>query len=575
MAKFAELLTFREITEGEPKLDDLHEILRKYRRVDVILLLSALNCLLGTWQNEPQFDQDARLADYFLFGFHQQLQAIRNAGKSQKVVFSRIGILYLMKQSCIACPDTGPAPSTRSAHSDVGLCFLMANDLLLPFVPSPSDDTLRRMANLLPFTDYISHDHYPMEIGRTQIIFDEIAHDPALTGRSDFIDIQSVFQERLGLDHATFCELVFACATKFLNVKLEELEKNPEVGVLRNTFFARSRAPADKVTQFFRKITCAEVQFAEEVRRSKDRPADDLTLFQAYPLIEVLKETYACLDPGFLVEKAGRGLYWTLFFEVPKDERDKLSAFWGAVFELYVNHILRGSYRAGGIFIPDPKFSDGSAAFDACIREERSLLVFEHKSSVIRADAKYGGDAQKLKTELDTKFIEGGADGKKGLAQLSNHLVRFLSGDTLAGIDARDIDRVYPVMVCLESSMVSPFLGHYLNERFREMFRRQAFRQVVTPVFTLGISDLENLLGYLQLFLLTDIFESYHSKNRTMLTSMSSSEVPILKNASPERNMVKERFSKFASQMERSFFGADPTEERPSRSRVQRYYALN
>jgi hypothetical protein len=552
--RFAELITYREIIGEEPTLTGLHTILKKYQRREVIFLFSKLNCLLGTWENTPKFDLDVRFSDYLLSDFKVELQKIRSA-KSEKVAFSRLSILFLVKQACLACPEDGLPPNTRSAHSDMGVCVLMANDLLLPFVPSPSDDILKRMANLLPFADYISHDEYAMEIGRSQTMFNSILDTPALTARSDFLDIRTLFQDSMGLDQETFCGLVFACASKFLNVKLEELEKNPELAVIRNTYFDKSKISPDKITKFFSKMTCTETALVTKMQEWKDRPKDDLTLFQAYPLLEIAKDIHACLDPGFLVDKAGRSLYWTLFSETPPNQRGKLSTFWGAVFENYVNQILKVSYSAGGTMIPEPQFSNGDAAFDACIVEGRNLLVFEHKSSVIRADAKYGGDVSKLKAELDLKFIEGDADGKKGLSQLSSYISRFLGGDNVGGVSAQDINRIYPVLVCLESTMLAPYLGRYINERFNTVFSRRNFRQVVTPVFILGISDVENLLGYLQSFALTDIFESYHSKNKSMLTSISRSEVPLLKNVEPERNIVRERYSEFADRMEQAFFG--------------------
>jgi hypothetical protein len=255
------------------------------------------------------------------------------------------------------------------------------------------------------------------------------------------------------------------------------------------------------------------------------------------------------------MDKAGRGLYWSLFGKVRDGQRGGLAAFWGAVFESYVNYILQRNYSGGGTFVPEPKFSNGDAAFDAYIVEGRDLLVFEHKSSVIRADAKYGGDASKLKNELELKFVEGDEEGAKGLTQLNNHLVRFLSGDSLAGIRAGDIDRVYPVMVCLESAMVGPYLAKYLNGRFDDIYSRKTYRQVVTPVFTLAITDVENLLGYLQSFHLSDILESYYSTNKAMFTSLSSSVVPLLKKAKPQRNIVSESFEKFSEEMAADLFG--------------------
>jgi hypothetical protein len=291
-----------------------------------------------------------------------------------------------------------------------------------------------------------------------------------LAAKKDFIDIRALFKERLGLDHGTFCELIFGCASKFVSPKLEELEANPEAAVLRTTYFSKAKIPADTVSQFFSKITCTESAFVEKVKRSNDRPDNDLTLFQAFPLIEIAKDSYACLDPGFLADKAGRDLYWSLFSQSEKDQKSRLPGFWGTVFELYVNHILNESYAAGGKFIAEPKFADGGAAFDACILEGRNLFVMEHKSSVLRADAKYSGNPSLLKKELDLKFIDGDADGAKGVSQLSKHLGRFLAGENLGGIDPKEVDRVYPVMVCLESTMVTPYLGRYLNERFRVIF---------------------------------------------------------------------------------------------------------
>ena len=563
MAKFAVLITYREIFNKEPSLAELQAILEKYQRREVIFLFAKLNCLLGTWQNTPQFDLDARFSDYLLSDFRENLGRMRRRDNS-RVVFSRLGILYLIKQACLTCPEDGEPPNTRSAHSDLGVFFLIANDLLLPFVPSPSDDILKRMANILPFSDYVSHDHYPMEVGRTQLIFNEVTSLPSVVARTDFIDLSALFQEHFELDQKTFCELVFGCTSKFLKPKLEDLESDPEMAILRKTYFSKSQIAVDTIARFFSKVTITESAFVEKVRESKSRPGDDLTLFQAFPLIEIAQDIYACLDPGFLMDKAGRGLYWSLFGKVQDDRRGNLAAFWGTVFEACVNYILQKSYSAGGTFIPEPRFANGDAAFDACIIEGRNLLVMEHKSSIIRADAKYSGDVTKLKKELDLKFIEGDAEGSKGLTQLSTHLARFLSGDKLGGINAEEVDRVYPVMVCLEGTMVAPYLGKYFNDRFTEIYPRKKFRQVITPVFTLEMADVENLLGYLQAFRLSDIFESYYSNNKNMLTSLSSSEVPLLKNAKVQRNIVSESFEKFSEVMAADLFGetmAEPEKE--------------
>jgi hypothetical protein len=136
---------------------------------------------------------------------------------------------------------------------------------------------------------------------------------------------------------------------------------------LRDIYFKSSKIQPDQITKFFSKVTCTEAEFVSRVREAGKRPLNDLTVFQAYPLVELAKDIHPCLDPGFLLDKAGRSFFWNLFFQVPAADREMLFAFWGVLFESYVNYLLVESYAAGGTLICEPKFSNGDAAFDACI----------------------------------------------------------------------------------------------------------------------------------------------------------------------------------------------------------------
>jgi hypothetical protein len=510
---------------------------------------------LGTWQNAPNFDVDAQLSAVLLKGHHSEVQLIRRS-TDRRVVFSRITLLYLIKQACIACSEDGLLVQNEDHQGDVGLSCLMTNDLLLPFVPSPSDDTLKRLANLLPFADYIGHDQYSMDIGRTLIMFDEISCLPVLKARTDFIDIKGIFEHYMGLSIRTFCELIFGCATKFLSVNLDQIRASTEALFLRSAFFRKTKLEPATVVQFLKKLAIPENVLARKINESHDRPGDDLTVFQQNPLIEIGPDLYICVDPGFLGDKAGRAAFWTLFSEISQNSlRLELLSFWGAVFEEYVNYALVQSYSAGGHLLLSPRFANGDQAFDACLIEGRDLIVFEHKSSTLRADAKYGGDTKKLREQLHLKFVDGDEEGKKGVAQLSSSLERFLAGENLDGISNNQISKVYSVLVCLDNSVIVPLMGQYFNDQFRTLFPRKKFkRTTITPIFTLGISDLENLLGYVDTFHFSEILESYYRKNRAMLTSISRSEVPLLANVQAGKNVVRERFSQFGNDIVKKLF---------------------
>ncbi|HZR66865.1 MAG TPA: hypothetical protein VFA85_17120, partial [Terriglobales bacterium] len=551
VAQFAVLVTYREIFGKDPKIEELHAILSKYGRCELLFLLAKLNCLLGTWQNTPNFEEDRKLTRVFLPNDAYRIERMR--ADLHRIVFSRMTLLYLMKQVCRVCTDDGGNPHTFQAYAEIGVACLLANDLLLPFLPSPNDGDLERLANLLPFSDYVPHDHYAFEIARSQKMFEQVSQFPALKSRSDFLDVLALFNQAMGISHSRFTELVFGCSTKFLNLKVQDLFQ-PDAMVVRVSFFQKSNLPAETVSGFFSKMAIPLTTFAENVK-SSDRPANDLTLFQASPLVQIVEGVYTCLDPGFLVEKAGRGLYWTLFSEMPGQQKGRLATFWGAIFEAYANLILQESYKARGTFIAEPRFPNGDQAFDACIIEGANLIVFEHKSSTLRADCKYGGDIEKLRAELDLKFIQGDDEGAKGLAQLKKSILRFVNGEDLEGISSKQIRRIYPVLVCLDSSVTVPYMAKYFNGQFRPGIPRRDISQSITPIFVLGISDLENLAGYLNSFLFCDICDSFYEKNRSMLGSISSSEVPLLKNAQAAENVIAKGFSEFGKRMEEDLFG--------------------
>jgi hypothetical protein len=99
MPPFAVLITYREVFGKEPSTAELHAILKKYRRNEVILLLGKINCLMGTWKNTPEIDLDVKLSNYILDKHLTSLNALRNR-REVRLVFSRLTLLYLVKLGC-------------------------------------------------------------------------------------------------------------------------------------------------------------------------------------------------------------------------------------------------------------------------------------------------------------------------------------------------------------------------------------------------------------------------------------------------------------------------------------------
>src|SRR5215472_19158235 len=108
MARGAVMITYAEIFGKEPVLGDLRAMLSKYRRVEVTSLFAKINCLLGTWKNEPDFELDTWLCEQLMPGRKNVLEAIRRKSAEQRIVFSRLALLYVIKQALVG-PDSGTA----------------------------------------------------------------------------------------------------------------------------------------------------------------------------------------------------------------------------------------------------------------------------------------------------------------------------------------------------------------------------------------------------------------------------------------------------------------------------------
>jgi hypothetical protein len=229
-------------------------------------------------------------------------------------------------------------------------------------------------------------------------------------------------------------------------------------------------------------------------------------------------------------------------------------SFWGRVYERYVAWLLEQSYQGRGRWVFSPRFRDATEAFDAYVLEGSSLAVFELKASVLSVAAKYGFDADRLGAELRQKVIEGTPGNPKGLAQLRGSLLRFLAGDEIDGLCGGNVKRIYPVLVFWDQSLAAPGLPRYYNENFDRAGMRNRAGPAATPVFTLTIADLENVLPHTAAHGFSDILDSFWRANRPMPVSLSGSNVPLLHDGLRGCDPIGDRFNQFSEKLQRRLF---------------------
>jgi hypothetical protein len=550
MAQLGVLITWREVTGTEPTQDLLHQRLAPFRLEAVLVGFSRLAATLKTWQNAPSFDVDRRLAHQFLPRYRGALSQIYDRG-GNRVVFARISILFVLKQACSVCADQGRDVQAPDDIEQLLSCCLIGNDLVLARLPGAGDTAIERATSLLPFTNYVPNNTYPTDLARNLLLIEEIG--PQLAARADYIDLGDAFRTATGLTARQFCELTLATSVKFITHVDAQLQAPNTAFLLTRAFYEQSAIPARDVTAFLNQLSTAPRALRDEARRPATLGSDFL-LFQRRPLIEIADQAYVCPDPGFLLDKAGPSLYWTLHEATSPGRRHALLTYWCGLIEKYAHWLFGQTYQGRGQVLLSPKFGNGDEVCDVLLQEGSTLLFFEVKASILTVQAKYGFAPDNLRQELHLKTITGDEGERKGVAQLSANLRRYLEGQEIPDIDLASVKTIFPVLVFYDHAFTSPYLNAAYNEHFNSGDLRRAYRKRITPLFSITIDDLENALPYTSTHDLCDIFESYYRANKGMHGTLSHGRVPLLQGAQPGKDEVRGRFTEFGRGLVERFF---------------------
>lgn len=544
------LISWKELTGVPPTKAQVQKQLAPYSLQVVLLGLARLSAQLVTWQQKQNSKGELEAVRQMLPRYYPAITALVSA-RSDRVILTRITLLYVAKQALSVCPLEGRDVETALDDERIMTCCLMANDLLLGRVPRRDDRVIDKAASLLPFSNYLPDPDDPLDVARNLILIDEIA--PRLTDRADYRDLAGEFRNATGFTPQTFCEFIFCAGTKFVTNLAEQ--NNPAGLVLTPEFFQHTRV-RDRFEEFLRQYSITLTDLMIKHRRNSTLD-DDFVIFQDRPLIEFAPNHHMCIDPGFLLDKAGRSFYWTLHNNTAPSQRKNLLGYWATVVERYAQWLAAQTYRGCGAVLDSPRFANNDEVCDIAIREGSRLILIEVKAGVLTATAKYSFDPKVLEEELLRKAIQGEQGERKGIAQLHRSIQRFQNGEDISGIRARDITIIYPMLVFLDRSFTSP----YLSALYRDSFDRTSLlrRPKTTSPLAITVRDLESLLPMTHLHDLSDILDEYYRHNRTAdgmiaFGRMSYAKIPLLRNAARGRDIVRERFEQFNEEMIANIF---------------------
>jgi hypothetical protein len=539
--RLATYVTWRELNGSQAVTNsDLLGRLQALPRNEVISACAAINVILKTWLGSVDVDEHERLLKLFFSpNYAARLDARAKRRDEPQFVFHRQQLLFLMKQAALHASPT--IAVNGQFNEEFATCCLMVNELL-PHDRGPESDfpTLELlMPEMVTVNAYSYKEDLVPKCARAKIMFEEMQCNPAIRNRKGFFDIDSAFFSATGLTIRHFSTLIIATLVKYQSLGLEAIIQNRGAFSLSDSFYSSILIPENTRRAFLSQVSQTTDEFSQACGRVDAQ--NDQKPLQDKPLVVLPSGEYILSDVGFLIDKLDSGVFWQVHnLGLPsKKQKDNFHALWGHVFEHYVDTLLTTTCRnSPNQYLPWPQFEDGAEVADGIILCGKTAILIEAKGSTITAEAKYSGDSSVLIKELMEKFI-GTGDKPKGVRQLANSLIRVGSKSAPHRIkDVKTATKIIPLLVARDSTLSSPLVNRWLNEKFGQLFNRKRIKATITPLFVLTIEELEQILPYLIDTRLDEILESRYRKNPAMGMPFGAVQNDVIQSLPPRSGLL-------------------------------------
>jgi hypothetical protein len=503
-------LTYEELFGRRSLYEEFKAELLRFPTDILIRLCGALNMLL--FGGSPHFDKD----------LHDRLVEVLCPSALQAIKRSPLGALFHRQVLLLIAKEAlryGPSVSTEpSASPDMTCLFTMANDQLAA-IERPTEDgvqnTVVLISRYLPLSEFQYHQP-AIKLSRAYVMLAKLAELIPTEGKQ--FNIPEIFEQATGLPPDIYFPLVIASMTKYSVPNFEQFFRSPHEFALRFDWFSRTNLDNNKLERFFGDLSGDYNEF-QELLGKYDRGISDFTIFRERPMLR-LDEGFYPIDFAFLAAKSESAFFWRARSALPPAQKKSFHAFWGLIFERYVQRLLTRSVD-GRInrFFGSPRYVDrNEEACDGIMLCKGYAAVFmEFKGSMFRADAKWSGDATLLEHELRTKLIVDEDGDPKGITQLANAISNvFEHKRELIGPDLGSVTKVYPVLVTYDEIGDAWFLASYLNEIFKKTINKKKMRITVTPPFCMSADHLEGFLGALEDVALSEVLDARYKQDKSL-----------------------------------------------------------
>ncbi len=555
--------TYEELNNGKRStLEEFRACLSQYSRNKVVYACSALGAVLKSWEG-GSMDMEAHEAAVraaFPPQRAEELVAGSKDKKRKRCVFHRQQLLFVAKEAVLACSEQGLDPLSLRHWGGLGRAFLMANDHLHQNFPPTNDldkKIINTLAEFVPILESSGWHNFANKVGRTYIFLNEFA--PKLSQHSSFVDVDGLLNRLVGVTTAEYQALSFGAFTKYMQMDLASFRRDPHSFVLDRSFFRNTAMSQVKVNSVLEDIS-ATADACRDALRERNHGSSDFTVWRNKPLFQDGDSFYA-IDTAFLAEKIETGPFWRVHNSLQtKKEKDQLHAFWGVLFQTYMDWLLSEAVDSEkNRFYASPRFvSNGEEVCDGLILCGASAALLEYKGSTFTAEGKYGGNPSLLQEEIEKKLV-GSPKNKKGVRQLAAAIPRVFGrkrSDSIQGVDVSGVRRIYPVLITRDDIGETVLINRLLNKRFQKYCGQRSVRPcTVTPLFCLSAEAAEAISAYLKEASFTDILKARYKKDPSLRSTFLAAGNEVLESIGPRKSQNLDRkFHEFGTAVANHFF---------------------
>jgi hypothetical protein len=501
MTEIVTYLRYQDVFGTASTLEQFETLMRSLDLGLMLRLFSPVNTICAR-RGLPDRDQAqlALIQELFDEGTARKTLAYGTESGCGITIFHRKQCLFILREAMRLCPDL-PGMKPADIRESLALVSLMANDHVSATAPrgtSPLNQIAALMCEFIPVTEANELRFEMASVSRMHKIVHDIA--PARVMGPASFDIGQLFEKATGLPLSTYEALSLAIMPRVLKSPVDVLTHSPDYGV-HVTFFEQTPLSESQRDAFFRLLARTPDEFRA---RANDRvpSLSDFTIFKESPFLRN-PDRLVPMDITACMEKFEASIFWTIFGSLPEGQKEPFISFWAAVFEDYIDWLLTNSVdQSLNRFYPSPRYVDGGGeeVCDGILISGTTAVFIECKGGFIRGDAKYGGDAAKLRAEIEKKYVI-----PKGVFQIAKSIVTAMNRANprpIEGVDLSRVTTIMPVLITRDDIGDGFFVNMYLDARFQDAKRELSISKAITPVYCtqlvcMSVDVIEKLTPYL------------------------------------------------------------------------------